>query len=59
MNLANYCCIHINWSKSYLAGLDKLLSHPQEIVLLVGSFLDYVEESILDDYLCYLAELVV
>jgi len=43
---------------SQLVGLDELFTHPQEVVLLMGGLLDYIEEGVLHDDLRCLQELV-
>jgi hypothetical protein len=51
--------IEYNESESQFVGLDELFAHAQEIVLLVGGFLDDVEEGVLHDDLGSLEELLI
>jgi hypothetical protein len=58
-SLIRYASYKYDDKISQLVRLDEFLTHTQEVILLVGCLLDYVEEGVLHYYLGRLKELVV
>lgn len=59
MSCSYFLTIESWYCTSKLLGLDELLSHSEEIILLMRRLLNYIKERILHDDLSHLSELLI